>query len=59
VDDLPAEFDRGNREKVFSQLVGLGGQLFVTCIDQETLQLCLPNSSEVATFHVERGTITA
>ena len=59
VDDLPAELDRGNREKVLSQLVGLGGQLFVSCVDREALQLGLPNSPEVATFHVERGTITA
>ena len=59
VDDLPAEFDRGNRERVLSQLVGLGGQLFVTCVDQETPQLSLQNSPEAATFHVERGTITA
>ncbi len=59
VDDLPAELDRGNRERVLSQLVDLGGQLFVSCVDREAMHLPLPNNPEMATFHVERGTITA
>jgi DNA replication and repair protein RecF len=59
VDDLPAELDRTNRQKVLEKLVGLKGQLFVTCVDREALQISPANSPEMATFHVKRGTITA
>jgi DNA replication and repair protein RecF len=58
VDDLPAELDLVNRSKILNQLMDLGGQLFVTCVDLDALEKCLPEAPEMATFHVERGTIT-
>lgn len=59
VDDLAAELDGDNREKVFLLLRSLGAQLFVTCLDVEALDSCLPGASEMRLFHVEHGTITA
>ncbi len=59
VDDLPAELDRENREAVLKQLLDLGGQLFITCVDLSAVLDCLPNPPEMTVFHVEHGTITA
>ena len=59
VDDLPSELDQANRTAVLSQLIGLGGQVFITCVEIDAVLNCLPEALEVATFHVERGTITA
>jgi DNA replication and repair protein RecF len=58
VDDLPAELDRANRQKVLDKLMGLKGQLFVTCVDREALLISSANSPKMTTFHVKRGTIT-
>jgi len=58
VDDLPSELDRANRAAVFDQLAGLGGQMFVTCVDLSAIVESLSNPPEMATFHVERGIIT-
>lgn len=58
VDDLPSELDRDNREAVFTHLAGLGGQMFVTCVDLSAIVESLSKPPEMAKFHVERGTIT-
>jgi recombinational DNA repair ATPase RecF len=59
VDDLPAELDRKNRQKVLDKLIALKGQLFVTCVDRDALEITSSNVPEMATFHVKRGTIKA
>lgn len=59
LDDLPSELDKANRAAVLGQLIGLGGQVFITCVEIDAVLNCLPEALEVATFHVERGTITA
>lgn len=59
VDDLPSELDHDNRAAVLSQLVGMGGQIFVTCVEISSILDSLPGQPKLATFHVERGTITA
>ncbi|MBL4729500.1 MAG: hypothetical protein JKY40_09395 [Gammaproteobacteria bacterium] len=59
VDDLPSELDRDNRIAILSQLVGMGGQIFVTCVELNGILDSLPGQPKLATFHVERGTITA
>jgi DNA replication and repair protein RecF len=58
VDDLPSELDHGNREAILSQLVSMGGQIFVTCVEISGILDSLPSEAKLATFHVERGTIT-
>lgn len=55
VDDLPAELDAGNREKLIGLLPGTGGQLFVTAIEPESLTGSA--LSPDAMFHVEHGRI--
>ncbi|MCG8416283.1 MAG: DNA replication/repair protein RecF [Pseudomonadales bacterium] len=57
VDDLPAELDRENRERVLTQLLKLDSQLFVTCVDLTALDFIRLEPPKLATFHVERGII--
>jgi len=59
VDDLPAELDSANRASVLCALEGLGGQLFVTSVDEKSLESCWPADTFVEKFHVEHGTIKA
>jgi DNA replication and repair protein RecF len=59
VDDLPAELDSDNRVAVVNNLIGLGGQIFITCVDRMAMERSLKTHPQLATFHVERGIITA
>ena len=59
VDDLPAELDRLNRQRVMKHLLTLGSQLFVTSVDAEAVDLNEFQEAEITRFHVERGTIIA
>lgn len=59
VDDLPSELDHENRTAVLGQLASMGGQIFVTCVEISAVLNSLSGESKLATFHVERGTITA
>jgi DNA replication and repair protein RecF len=59
VDDLPSELDQNNRTAILSQLLSMGGQVFVTCVEIAGILDSLPGQPKLATFHVERGTITA
>ena len=59
VDDLPSELDQDNRAAILSQLVSMGGQIFVSCVEIAGILDSLPGQLKRATFHVERGTITA
>lgn len=57
VDDLPAELDSQNRQRVMKHLLTLGSQLFVTSVEAEAIDLSVFHNAEFARFHVERGTI--
>ncbi|MEQ9068692.1 MAG: hypothetical protein RLO18_18290, partial [Gimesia chilikensis] len=59
LDDLPAELDPGNRARVVGELLQQGGQLWLTSVEPRALGGCIPEATETATFHVERGKITA
>ncbi len=59
VDDLPAELDQENRTALLSQLVAMGGQVFVTCVEISSILDSLGKGAKLAKFHVERGTIRA
>ena len=39
VDDLPAELDSQNRQRVMKHLLTLGSQLFVTSVEAEAIDL--------------------
>ncbi len=59
LDDLPAELDPANRSRVVHELVDQGGQLLLTSVERNALAKSIPEATEIATFHVERGRITA
>ena len=58
VDDLPAELDSQNRQRVMKHLLTLGSQLFVTSVEAEAIDLNAFHDAEITRFHVERGTIS-
>jgi len=58
VDDLPAELDEGNRQRICRYLQDMKTQVFLTCVDYTSLRNSLDWGSEVAKFHVEHGKIT-
>lgn len=57
VDDLPAELDEGNRQRICRYLQDMQTQVFLTCVDYGSLRNSLEWDSEVAKFHVEHGKI--
>lgn len=63
IDDLPAELDRENRERVCRLLRELGGQLFLTGTDREELETTVLgggfDTNEGKLFHVKHGRIEA
>jgi len=63
IDDLPAELDRNNRQKVCAILCSLGAQVFVTGTEESELLETLSNSgfepSQCKLFHVKHGRISA
>ena len=52
IDDLAAELDPGNRQRIMSELERRGGQVFLTKIEEGSLKV---KSTEAKTFHVEHG----
>ncbi|MBB3169818.1 DNA replication/repair protein RecF [Simiduia aestuariiviva] len=59
IDDLPSELDTDNRRRLGEWLIALGGQVFVTGVDQQDLdstwqELSVPRK----VFHVEHGQVT-
>jgi DNA replication and repair protein RecF len=54
VDDLPAELDGENRERLLLELRGSGLQAYVTGIEKEVFSQTLTGRM----FHVEHGRIT-
>jgi DNA replication and repair protein RecF len=53
VDDLYAELDRGNADRLLTSVVGEGGQVLLTVLDQ----LAQRFEGAGITFHVERGKV--
>ncbi|RUO28721.1 DNA replication/repair protein RecF [Aliidiomarina sanyensis] len=56
VDDLPAELDQENQQRLCQALVESGSQVFVTAIDKEKIEHHF-TTTETRLFHVEHGTI--
>lgn len=57
VDDLPAELDRQNQEKLLAALWDTGSQLFVTALEPDLPMPFGVVSGEVGMFHVEQGVV--
>ena len=57
IDDIAAELDKKNLERVFDQLLELETQVFCTLLDAQDFNL-LTNQIEIyKMFHVEHGSI--
>jgi len=57
IDDISAEFDAGNRQRILQLALDSGAQLFVTGTSQQLLQ-SLVSSYDSKMFHVEHGVVT-
>lgn len=55
LDDLPAELDEMNRRIVCRILQSLESQIFITCVDERSLNNCWESTAPLARFHVEHG----
>ncbi len=58
LDDLPSEFDKSNRKVICRLLEDIDAQLFLTCVEADSLKGCWKNETQVKMFHVEHGTVT-
>ena len=59
LDDLPAELDNENRDKIIAKIFKLECQLFITSIDLDATKDFAESIPKTRTFHVERGKIKA
>lgn len=57
IDDLPAELDAHNRQRVCEWLENTGSQVFLTCVDDQTLIPLWRRDTPLTAFHVEHGKI--
>ena len=57
VDDLPSELDSDHRQRLCRMLEEMNSQVFITCVDQETLLDVWSKETDVKMFHVEHGTL--
>lgn len=58
IDDLPAELDPANREKVMQQLLLTNAQLFITSVEEAAIDIDSLGQPDIAKFHVERGILS-
>jgi len=58
VDDLPAELDRASRQRLCGVLENTGNQVFVSCIEHESVAWNWPKTRTVQMFHVKQGEIS-
>lgn len=56
LDDLPAELDVANRQRVAQALTQMDAQVFITGVDREALS-ALEKQNDTGVFHVEHGAI--
>ena len=61
IDDLPAELDAANRQRVCQEVRALGLQAFLACIELDSLLPSFPidGGNAPGLFHVKRGKIEA
>jgi len=59
VDDLPAELDREHRELLGRALATMPAQVLVTAVQRDLVIAGLQTATELMTFHVEQGRVSA
>ena len=57
VDDLPSELDQAHRQALCGLLESLECQVFITCVDADSLSNCWQPDTPLSMFHVEHGHI--
>jgi DNA replication and repair protein RecF len=57
IDDLPSELDQEHNRLVCSVLASMEAQVFITCVQQQDIRSVWPETTELAMFHVEHGTV--
>ncbi len=57
VDDLPSELDRHHRQALCRLLESLDCQVFISCVDADSLSECWQADTPLSMFHVEHGHI--
>ncbi len=57
IDDLPSELDNMHSLLVCELLASMKAQVFITCINDQDIRSVWPETSELAMFHVEHGTV--
>ena len=57
VDDLPSELDSAHRQALCRLLESLECQVFITCVDADSLSNCWQPDTPLSMFHVEHGHI--
>ncbi|MEM9103912.1 MAG: DNA replication/repair protein RecF [Pseudomonadota bacterium] len=57
IDDLPAELDESKRKALFTILLAMEAQIFISSIDLSSVN-GLINATDNKVFHVEHGTVT-
>ena len=55
LDDLPAELDIHHRKTLCRLLEGMKGQIYITCVDADSLNDMWNPETQVAMFHVKHG----
>ncbi len=58
IDDLPAELDQHHRRTLCRLLEQLQCQVFITCVDPDSLTECWSDAADLSMFHVEHGCLT-
>lgn len=57
IDDLPAELDEANRQRLMDLALSCGGQIFITLTHPDLLAFLDKKDTNLAMFHVEHGEI--
>lgn len=57
LDDLPAELDSQHLGKICQLLEQMDAQVFITCIDPDSMRGFWSDQSNISMFHVERGSV--
>jgi len=59
LDDLPAELDLEHRERLCTLLHEMESQVFISCVDADSLLQYWPDGTDLKEFHVKQGSVEA